>query len=104
MSRPSATAEPVPSGASMRGAKHDALVPRPCAASRLPASAAAPPADARIAARPHARGFDLRPWASASFVGARHIFPFALAAGDAKATARALQDQLGAAELELPGP
>ena len=44
-----------------------------------------------------------RPWASASFVGARHIFPCALAAGDAKATARALQDQLGAAEWTLPG-
>ncbi|KGB56549.1 hypothetical protein OVY29_11940 [Sphingopyxis sp. SE2] len=44
-----------------------------------------------------------RPWASASFVGARHIFPCALAAGEADATARALQDQLGAAEWMLPG-
>src|SRR3546814_11631394 len=33
-----------------------------------------------------------RPWASASFVGARHIFPCTLAAGDATATRRALQE------------
>jgi hypothetical protein len=44
-----------------------------------------------------------RPWASASFIGARHIFPCALAAGDAAATRRALQDNLGAAEWTLPG-
>ena len=44
-----------------------------------------------------------RPWASASFVGARHIFPCALAAGDAAATRRALQNKLGAAEWTLPG-
>ena len=44
-----------------------------------------------------------RPWASASFVGARHIFPCALATGDVAATRRALQDKLGAAEWVLPG-
>src|SRR3546814_4175523 len=44
-----------------------------------------------------------RPWASASFVGARHIFPCTLAAGDATATRRALQEELGAAEWTLPG-
>lgn len=44
-----------------------------------------------------------RPWASASFVGARHIFPCALAAGDAAAVRRALQERLGATEWTLPG-
>ncbi|WP_247594673.1 hypothetical protein [Sphingopyxis sp. PAMC25046] len=44
-----------------------------------------------------------RPWASASFVGARHIFPCVLAAGDAEATRRALQEELGVAEWTLPG-
>lgn len=44
-----------------------------------------------------------RPWASASFVGARHIFPCTLAAGDGAAMCRALQDRLSAAEWALPG-
>jgi hypothetical protein len=44
-----------------------------------------------------------RPWASASFVGARHIFPCTLAAGDDAAVCRALQDRLGATEWALPG-
>ena len=44
-----------------------------------------------------------RPWASANFVGARHIFPCTLAAGDAAALCRALQEKLGAAEWVLPG-
>lgn len=44
-----------------------------------------------------------RPWASASFVGARHIFPCTLAAGDADIMRRALHDRLGAIEWSLPG-
>ena len=44
-----------------------------------------------------------RPWASANFVGARHIFPCALAVGDAEAVSVALQSELGAAEWALPG-
>jgi hypothetical protein len=44
-----------------------------------------------------------RPWASANFVGARHIFPCVLAAGDAQAASAALQSELGAVELALPG-
>lgn len=44
-----------------------------------------------------------RPWASASFVGARHLFPCGLAAGDAEATGTALQARLGAIEWVLPG-
>lgn len=44
-----------------------------------------------------------RPWASASFVGARHIFPCKLAAGDGAAVCRALQDRLSATEWALPG-
>lgn len=49
-----------------------------------------------------------RPWASASFVGARHIFPCVLvegvvAAGDSEPVRRALHDQLNAAEWTLPG-
>lgn len=45
----------------------------------------------------------LRPWASASFVGARHLFPCALATGDAATTCAALQDRLSATEWNLPG-
>ncbi len=44
-----------------------------------------------------------RPWASASFVGARHIFPCTLATGDVAAMCRALQDRLSATEWALPG-
>jgi len=44
-----------------------------------------------------------RPWASASFVGARHIFPCTLAAGDGAAVCHALQDRLSATEWALPG-
>jgi hypothetical protein len=44
-----------------------------------------------------------RPWASANFVGARHIFPCALAVGDAEAVCAALQSDLSAAEWALPG-
>jgi hypothetical protein len=44
-----------------------------------------------------------RPWASASFVGARHIFPCTLAAGDSAAVRGALQDKLNAIEWKLPG-
>ncbi|MDR6834312.1 MULTISPECIES: hypothetical protein [unclassified Sphingopyxis] len=44
-----------------------------------------------------------RPWASANFVGARHIFPAVLAAGDAPAVAAALQAELTATEWTLPG-
>ncbi len=45
----------------------------------------------------------LRPWASASFVGARHLFRCLLAAGDSEAVRRALHDRLNAAEWALPG-
>lgn len=44
-----------------------------------------------------------RPWASASFVGARHIFPCTLAVGDAAMVRRALHDRLGATEWALAG-
>ena len=44
-----------------------------------------------------------RPWASASFVGARHIFPCTLAAGDSAAVACALQAGLSTIEWALPG-
>lgn len=44
-----------------------------------------------------------RPWASANFVGARHIFPCALAVGDAKAVSAAIQGELSVAEWTLPG-
>jgi len=44
-----------------------------------------------------------RPWASASFVGARHIFPCRLATGDGETMRRSLQDRLGATEWALPG-
>lgn len=43
-----------------------------------------------------------RPWASASFVGARHLFPCALATGDAALICAALQDRLSATEWTLP--
>src|SRR3546814_20674012 len=59
MSLPWATVGPVPSGAAMRGAKRDALVRRPPAAPRLSASAAPPPADARVPAWPRPRRFHL---------------------------------------------
>ena len=39
-----------------------------------------------------------RPWASANFVGARHIFPCALAVGNPKTVRMALQSDLSAAE------
>ena len=44
----------------------------------------------------------LRPWASASFVGARHNFDCACPV-DAAALRRALQDRLNAALWALPG-
>lgn len=44
-----------------------------------------------------------RPWASASFVGARHIFPCTLVAGDGAAVRQALHDRLSAIEWVLPG-
>ncbi len=44
-----------------------------------------------------------RPWASASFVGARHIFPCTLEAGDGAAVCRVLQDRLSATEWALSG-
>ena len=44
-----------------------------------------------------------RPWASANFVGARHIFPCVLTLGDAKAVRTALQSDFSAAEWTLPG-
>ncbi|WP_332816846.1 hypothetical protein [Sphingopyxis sp.] len=44
-----------------------------------------------------------RPWASASFVGARHIFPCLLATGDTTVMRDALQDRLGATDWALPG-
>lgn len=44
-----------------------------------------------------------RPWASANFIGARHIFPCVLAAGDSKAVGTALQSALNAVEWALPG-
>ncbi|WP_447757051.1 hypothetical protein [Sphingopyxis fribergensis] len=44
-----------------------------------------------------------RPWASANFVGARHLFPCTLAAGDAAMVRTALHDRLNAAEWTLPG-
>ena len=44
-----------------------------------------------------------RPWASASFVGARHIFPCTPAVGEGAAMCRALQDRLSATEWALPG-
>lgn len=44
-----------------------------------------------------------RPWASANFVGARHIFPCIGAAGDDNAMRAAIQARLSAAEWALPG-
>ena len=44
-----------------------------------------------------------RPWASASFVGARHLFPCTLAVGDAAAVRAALQERLNATEWTLRG-
>ncbi len=44
-----------------------------------------------------------RPWASANFVGARHIFPCAVAVGDDNAVYAALQAELAATEWTLPG-
>lgn len=44
-----------------------------------------------------------RPWASANFVGARHLFPCDLAAGQAEAVSAALQGVLSATEWALPG-
>ncbi len=44
-----------------------------------------------------------RPWASANFTGARHIFPGVLAVGNGQAVAAALQAELTAAEWTLPG-
>lgn len=44
-----------------------------------------------------------RPWASASFVGARHLFPCIIARGDAAMTGAALQDGLSQIEWVLPG-
>src|SRR3546814_10212594 len=45
----------------------------------------------------------LRPWASANFVGARHLFPCSVAAGDDQGLARTLHAHLGAVEFRLPG-
>lgn len=45
----------------------------------------------------------LRPWASANFIGARHIFACTCAVGEAAALRGALQDQLGAILWALPG-
>lgn len=45
----------------------------------------------------------LRPWASANFVGARHIFACAYAVGEAAVLRGALQDRLGAILWALPG-
>ena len=44
-----------------------------------------------------------RPWASANFVGARHLFPCRLAVGDAATMRAALHDRLSAIEWRLPG-
>ncbi|SNT17197.1 hypothetical protein [Sphingopyxis indica] len=45
----------------------------------------------------------LRQWASASFVGARHIFPCAFAAGEAEPLRRSLAAHLEAVEWRLAG-
>lgn len=45
----------------------------------------------------------LRPWASANFVGARHLFPCIAAVGDATILCRALRERLTAIEWTLPG-
>lgn len=44
-----------------------------------------------------------RPWASANFVGARHVYPCTIAGGDAAMLCAALQDRLGSIEWTLPG-
>ncbi len=44
-----------------------------------------------------------RPWASASFVGARHAFPCQAAVGDLEAIRRSLRARLSAVEWRLPG-
>src|SRR3546814_17035476 len=46
----------------------------------------------------------LRPWASANFVGARHLFPCSVAAGDDQGLARTLHAHLGAVEFRVPAP
>ncbi|WP_164499246.1 hypothetical protein [Sphingopyxis witflariensis] len=45
----------------------------------------------------------LRPWASANFVGARHLFDCAYAVGEAAALRSALQDRLSRTQWALPG-
>lgn len=45
----------------------------------------------------------LRPWASANFVGARHIFPGTLAEGEAELLRGDLRERLSAIEWRLPG-
>lgn len=45
----------------------------------------------------------LRPWASANFVGAQHLFPCSAAVGDVAMLSRALQDRLASIEWPLPG-
>ena len=44
-----------------------------------------------------------RPWASASFVGARHLFPCALATGATEDLRHGLQDRLNATEWHITG-
>lgn len=45
----------------------------------------------------------LRPWASANFVGARHLFPCDFAVGEAEPLRAALQERLSAHEWHVPG-
>ena len=45
----------------------------------------------------------LRAWASANFVGARHLFPCAFAIGEAEPLRAALQARLESVEWHLPG-
>ncbi|AMU87661.1 hypothetical protein ATM17_01190 [Sphingopyxis macrogoltabida] len=45
----------------------------------------------------------LRPWASANFVGARHLFPCIAAVGDIPLLCRALRERLSAIEWALAG-
>lgn len=45
----------------------------------------------------------LRPWASANFVGARHLFPCVAAVGDIPLLCRALRERLSAIEWTLAG-
>lgn len=45
----------------------------------------------------------LHPWASANFVGARHIFTCTVASGANDAQRQALDAQLGARDWALPG-